>query len=190
MRKNVYRTALVAVLLTVIAVPGPLAQGLYRKPTRGIFGLKAGVLSGGNFKADRTYHTKLAVAGQVFADFPLTKKLGLVVAFDFYNIRLVTDQEAMIEVSLALKPVIEIVRAHMTIRPGAGIGFAHLSELNVFKATDYPCIKAFLEAYFPINKKKSWIVEMAVVYLPDGGNSSCDISIGPLYMLRGGLAFR
>ena len=177
----------------LLAAASPARADYYGAPppTRGIVGLKAGFISGANFKAAQPMKTDPGVSGGVFFDFPVTPRFYAGVAVDFHNIVLVMDQQAMIDVGLTIKHLIPMnEKSKMTLVPAASAGYAYLSGLNVFEPTEFLNLKLFVETHFEINRKRSWVGDIGVSYMPAGGNGAYDIKIGPAFFIRWGLAFR
>jgi len=159
-------------------------------PTRGIVGVKAGFVTGANFKAARQMKTDPGGSIGAFADFPVTSRVYIGVSVDFHNIVLVTDQQMMIDIGLTFKHHFPLKSSKMILVPVMSAGYAYLSEVNIFEATEFLNLKLFFETHFQINKKRSWVGDIGISYMPTGGNGTYNIEIGPTYFLRWGLAFR
>jgi len=159
-------------------------------PTRGIVGLKVGFISGSNLKAAKKMKTDPGVSGGLFFDFPVTSRFYAGLSVDFHNVVLVKDQQIMIDLGLTLKPLFPLKSSKMTLIPVFSAGYAYLSELNVFEPTEYLNLKLFLETHFQMTRKRAWVGDIGVSYMPTGGNGTYDIQIGPTFFIRWGLAFR
>ncbi len=159
-------------------------------PTRGIVGLKAGFISGANFKAVKAMKTRAGGSIGVFSDFPVTSRFYAGVSVDFHNVVLVRDQQMMIDLGLTLKRLFPLKGKKIILVPCVSVGYAYLSALNVFEATDYLNVKLFFETHFPMSRKRSWVGDVGISYMPSGGNDTYSIQIGPTFFARWGLAFR
>jgi hypothetical protein len=170
--------------------PSPDATEIIDKPTSGIFGVKVGVISRVNIRGDLNLHTEIGSTGQVFMDFPMFSSLYLSTSIDFYYVEIVRQNDVMIEGTAGFKYLFNLPRANMQLKPGLAIGYAYLPEIGVMESTDYITFRAYLEAHFPIDGRKAWVAEFAIMGAPTGGNAALDLSYGPGFMIRGGLAFR
>lgn len=159
-------------------------------PTRGLVGIKAGFITGANFKADRKLKTDPGLSGGVFFDFPVSSKLYTGVAIDFHNMVLGRDQKAMIDIGLTFKHLFELKKQKMTLVPVASAGYVYIPDLSFFESSQYLNLKLFFETRFKINRKRSWVGDLGVSYMPVGGTQHIDIEIGPTFFVRWGVAFR
>ena len=159
-------------------------------PTRGIVGVKAGFISGANFKTWRKLRTKPGATGGVFVDIPILPRFYIGGSIDLHNMVLVHDQALMIDIGLTFKEHFPLSRSRMILVPTASVGYAYLSEVNIYEKTEYLNLKLYLETHFKINTKRSWVGDVGASYMPVGGNGAYDIEIGPTFFIRWGLAFR
>jgi hypothetical protein len=179
----------VAVLIFVVSPAADAAQ-VHDRPTKGVFGIKLGLISRANIRGDLELETEIGSSAQVYADFPIFKDLFLTASVDFYYIQIIRQNDIMIEGTGGLKHEFALNRAGMFLRPGVGVGYAYLPEIGVMESTDYITLKVLVEAHFPIDKKKAWVGELAVMGAPKGGNDDVELSFGPGFIVRWGLAFR
>lgn len=158
-------------------------------PTRGIVGLKAGFISGANFKTSRKLRTDPGVTGGIAVDIPVFPRFYMGVSIDFDNIVLVDDQAVMIDIGLTFKEHFPLRTSRMILVPTVSVGYAYLSEVNIFEKTEYLNLKLYMETHFNINRKRAWVGDVGISYMPVGGNGAYDIEIGPTFFIRWGLAF-
>lgn len=184
------RVFAILTILVAITTGSACADKVVKSPTRGIFGAKVGIMSRANVRGDLRLRTAVGSTGQVYADLPITTRLYVATSFDFYYIQLVRDNDIMIDANVGLKYEIPLPRANMFLRPGVAFGFGFLPEINAIDASTYATTKLFLEAHFPVNPRRSFVSELAVWGAPVGRNNMYDITLGPAFMLRVGLAFR
>lgn len=181
---------LIAPLIIVGTADFGRAEIISTQPTRGVFGLKIGLASRANIRGDLHLRTEIGSSAQVYADFPLFSDFFFTTAFDFYYVEIVRQNDIMIEGSLGLKKSFALSRANMKLIPGASLGYAYLPEIGVMNSTDYIVLKLFFESHFAIDPRKAWVAEVAVLGAPWGGNPTYDISYGPAFLVRVGLAFK
>ena len=166
------------------------AQNLVGRPTRGIFGLKLGVVSRMNMTGGRQLHSEIGSCAQVYADLPQGKRFYLSAAFDFYYVEIARSNQIMIEGSFGVKRAYNLEHARMILKPGVSIGFAYLAEMGGLPASQYLTGKLLLETYFKIDAKKAWVGELALFHASHGTDGDLDIGFGPGLILRWGLAFQ
>ena len=167
-----------------------LAQNLVGRSTRGVFGLKVGVISRMNMTGDRDLRSEVGSCIQVYADIPKGKNYYLSAAFDFYYIEINRTNQIMIEPNLGLKKTFYLQRGQMAIKPGGSVGFAFLADMGSLRASQYLTFKVFCEIHFKIDARKAWVGELALFHAPTGSSNRLDLAFGPGLMLRVGLAFR
>jgi hypothetical protein len=186
-----YRPSVLTTLLFLLLVT-PLASGqnLLGKPTSGVFGLKAGVISRMDFDTDRPLQSEIGSCAQVFADFPQGRDIYLATAFDFYYIGISRANQVMIDASVGLKRIFPLPRARMFLKPAVSVGFAYLAHMGDLPAVRFLSLKLLLETHFTIDAKKAWVGELGLFRAPTGSNGKNDVTLGPGVFLRWGLAFR
>jgi hypothetical protein len=184
-------TLLVSALTAFVCAPGSSsAQNLVGRPTSGLFGIKAGVISRMNLDTYPVLQSEIGSCGQVYADFPMGREFYFTTAFDFYYIEISRSNQIMLEASLGGKKAFPLRRAHMVLEPGTSVGFAYLAEMGDLPAVHLLTVKLFFETHFAIDVRKAWVGELTWFYGPTGDNGETTLSFGPGVMLRVGLAFR
>jgi hypothetical protein len=163
----------------------------YSRQTTGVFGLKAGVINGGSVRIGQTYETEIGLTGQAFFDLPLRTNLFAVTALDFYDLRLDADSKWMLDINLGLKPSYYLRRIDTDIKPALSVGWGHLEMDSTVETSDFLMVRLSCEGHFYIHKKRAWVLEAAMLYAPWAANDQYpDATIGPLLLLRAGVAFR
>jgi hypothetical protein len=160
------------------------------RPTSGVFGLKAGVMSRMDFDTDRPLQSEVGSCAQVFADLPQGRDFYLTAAFDFYYIGISRNNQIMIDASVGLKRIFPLPGPRMFLKPAASVGFAYLAEMGAFPAARFLTLKLFLETHFTIDAKKAWVGELGLFRAPTGSNDKIEVTLGTGVFLRWGLAFR
>ena len=190
------KTAVIRILAAMcimlcLVVSAALGTQVWEKPTRGVFGIKGGILSGTETRGDYRLRTSWDKSLEVFFDFPLTKLSAVQFAFDFHNFHVNRVDNWMIDVNLAYKPTFRMKRANIDLKPGTAIGFGHVGIFtSYFEDTRYLTVRLFVEADFIIDRKKAWLLELSTLFTPVGGNEKYDLRVGPVFMLRFGLSLR
>lgn len=184
---------IVALVFSIVAVAALNAHSaqVWDKPTRGVFGVKAGLITGTETRGDVQVRTGWDKSLQVFADIPVTRPVALQFAFDFHSMRSNRLDNWMIDVNVAIKPTFRLEEKRVDIKPGVAVGFGSIGEFeSYFEDTDYITVKTFVEASFEIDRKWAWLAEFSVLFTPRGGKGDYDIRLGPVFLLRFGIAMR
>ena len=185
------RCPVIATLLSLYFITSPVAgQNLLGQPTRGIVGLKAGVISRMDYDTDWTLQSGVGSCAQIFADFPQGRGFYLTAEFDFYFIGISNASQIMIDPSMGLKYSFSLRRAKMLIKPAVAVGFAYLAEIGSLPASRFLSLKYYVETHFTIDARKAWVGELGLFHTPTGSNGSTDATFGPGVFVRWGLAFR
>ena len=186
-----YCTSALATLSSLLCVASSISgQNLMGRPTSGVFGLKAGVISRMNFDTNLPLQSEVGSCGQVFADLPQGREFYLTGAFDFYYIELSRSNQIMIEASVGLKRIFPLPRPKMFLKPAVSVGFAYLAQMGDLPASRFLSIKLFVETHFTIDARKAWVGELGLFQTPTGSNGKSDVTLGPGLFVRLGLAFR
>jgi hypothetical protein len=186
-----FRSAILTTLLLLFATTSPVSgENLLGKPTRGILGLKAGVISRMDYDTEWTLQSGVGSCAQLFADFPQGRQFYLTTAFDFYYIGIGGDNQVMIDASVGIKRSFPLRRAKMFLKPAVAVGFAYLAEIGDLPAARFLSLKFYLETHFTIDARKAWVGELGLFQTPTGSNGKDDVTFGPGVFLRWGVAFR
>ncbi|MBU0984992.1 MAG: hypothetical protein KKA42_14055 [candidate division Zixibacteria bacterium] len=161
-----------------------------RRGVRGSIGIKAGVFSKGDFDAHDPYTTDIGATAQVFADFPVSSRNYLGMAFDFHNIKILRSNAVMVDISLVGKHSFPIKGNDVIIQPAAGIGIGALAQFNEFDESRYLTTKLSVEALFKYRRREMWILEVGIFRAPLGRSDAVDIVIGPMFFARVGYGYR
>ena len=186
-----YCTSMFAALLLLPCVTSSISgQNLLGRPTSGVFGLKAGVISRMDFDAYQPLQSEIGSSAQVFADLPQGREFYLTAAFDFYYIGISRSHQVMIDASIGLKRIFPLPGPRMFLKPAVSVGFAYLAQMGDLPAARFLSLKLFLETHFTIDARKAWVGELGWFQTPAGSNGDSDVTLGPGVFLRWGLAFR
>lgn len=182
---------LLASLLVVIGLVYDVsAQNLVGRPTRTIMGLKIGLITRMDLKADPNLQSEVGSNFGMFADFPKGKENYLSVALDFYYIEITRENQVMVEGSLAYKHGFVLQHLDVVLKPGFAIGYAYLADIGYLSASSYFTTKLIFEAHFKISARKAWVGELSIWHAPVGSNEDEELVFGPGILFRVGLAFR
>jgi len=190
MLRKISALFILIVVTTIVFAPDLRAQNLVGRATRGMVGVKLGFISNGMIREEQSHWTELGMSGGVYGDLPIGGGFYIPVSFDFHSFRLAKNWEVMLDVGVGLKATYKIQRTNVEIKPGVAIGVANLPQLGVVETSNYITTKLMLEVHFPINKRHSWVGEIALFGAPVGRNNEYDVTIGPILIVRVGLAFR
>lgn len=166
------------------------AENLVGRPTSGVIGVKAGVISRMNLNMSPARQSGIGSCAQVYADFPMGRQVYFTTAFDFYYIEFGGANQIMIEPNVGVKRAFPLRRARMLLTPGASVGFAYLAHVGDLPESRFLSLKLFVETHFTIDARRAWVGELALFHAPTGANSVEHLSFGPGVMLRWGVAFR
>lgn len=147
-------------------------------------GIKAGIVNPGEmWYAGYSADGEIGYSLGAFLDAPLGEKLFGGVAFDLDNDA--GNEENMLNLGLTLKAGFSS-GSKMLWRPGLFFGYGYMTG---FEASFF-AIAANLEIIFLSEKSTDWLLELAVIGGPSGGNEDADMSYGPGYRLRAGIAWK
>jgi hypothetical protein len=168
-------------LTSVFIAPVALADDADRPGT--LFGVKAGLFSPGTVDTDSSSDDAyVSYSAGLFVDRALTKDLYGGISLDVGNVDAFDDTTTLVDLSLNLKARFS-PGSRWSIVPGFGLGYGIADDAEFF------IVKASVEFLIPSDGGPTWMLEAAVLGAPSGGNSDTDITFGPGFMLRGGVAF-
>lgn len=160
------------------------------RPTSGVVGLKAGVISRMDFDTNLPLQSEVGSCAQVFADIPQGHEFYLTAAFDFYSVAIYRSNQVMIEPNIGLKRIFSLPRPKMFLKPAVSVGFSYLAQMGNLPAARFLSLKLLVEIHFTIDSKKAWVGELGLFDAPTGSNGKRDVTLGPGIFVRWGLAFR
>jgi hypothetical protein len=167
------------------------ATEIWNKPTRGAFGVKLGLITGTETRGDMMLRTSWDKTFEIFAAVPVFRNVFAQFAFDFHSLTNNRTDNWMLDINLGLKPRLRFPKANMVVHPGLAVGYGHVgTHDSFFEDTDYITVRAFVETGFRINQKTDWLAELSVLFTPQGGSNGFDLRIGPVFLLRVGLALK
>lgn len=125
----------------------------------------------------------------VFFDVPTYRRLSLVIAADFYDIRFERLSERFIDISAGFKVVFYDSHRRIAFRPGAAVGLGYLADIGFMRPTAYLTLKAFSDLVIFPRGQFAVVFDFGFVSAPTGGNSTVDVSAAPSAYLRVGLLY-
>jgi len=180
-------------LCLLTAVSDAAASNLVTKSYnrhRSHFNFKLGVINGGTVRFDnQSFETNIGLSGGVGFDFTVGNRMFLGVMIDMHDIQFFEEREAMLNVSLAVKPVIYKHKKKVAYKPNIAVGIADLGGIGILKHTQYMTIKAAFEVVFFAESKYVWMGEIALWGSPYCFNDEHDITLGPFIQARFGIMF-
>jgi hypothetical protein len=181
---------LTVAVVTVALTSSAPAQNLAGRNTRAEISIKAGLISGMDMTGSRDLNTGVGASLQLGAGFPVGSGFYIPVTFDFHNITISRENQLMIVPSVGLKRGIYFPQSEITLRPGGSIGFGYLSDQGDLRASQYLTYKIAVEAVFKMDKRRSWLGELAYFNAPTGSSGADDVELGPGFLLRFGIIFK
>ena len=154
------------------------------------FGMKLGLNNLGTARVNgEDYETRVGLSGGFYFDFVVSVNLFWGVTIDFQDIQFFEEREAMVNLSLALKPVFYRTKAKIAYKPGVSIGLADLGHIGDLKRTQYMTLKGSFELVFFTASKYIFFGEAAVWGAPLCFNNEYGITLGPFLQARVGVMF-
>lgn len=154
------------------------------------FGMKLGINNLGSARVNgEKYETRVGISGGFYFDFVVSDYLFWGVMIDFQDIQFFEEREAMVNLSLGLKPVYYRKRAKIAYKPGIAIGLADLGHIGDLKRTQYLTLKGSFEMVFFTESKYIFFGEAAIWGAPKCFNEEYDITLGPFLQVRVGIMF-
>jgi hypothetical protein len=164
-------------------------------------GVKLGLVNSGEVDIDggRADFAR-DLTGGVFFDFPLGSRFHYGLSADYFAMKWRAENdrhqfdvsEYLIDLGVNLKLSLSGGNSPFIVRPGIGIGFGWVPELEGagLGSSTYTTLKVSVEvAYFGGRGGLGLVADGGVWYAPSGGDNELDVRIGPLVFLRGGLMF-
>ena len=175
-------------------------NGAEKKPGQGKAGLKGGLISSGDLTArwqgsaqEYEFTTEDSYTVGFFADFGISRKTLLGFSIDIYNLKKRDYNELLLEGSINVKGNFRTPDGRMAFRPGAGVGYAGLKNLEVgflrLDKTSYLTLHIFGEMVLYTDAGTGLLGEVGWLWALDGGNSDVTVTGGPMLIMRFGLVF-
>lgn len=125
-----------------------------------------------------------------FYDYPLSPKLTGGVAVDVDGLSYEDESGTMFNLALTLKAVIDRPDSKILWRPGLYIGYGRGSSGALDDGADFFVVGGLVELLILSEESINWLVELAIIGGPSGGNEDYEITYGPGFRLRGGISFK
>ncbi len=183
-----------ALILALIFVAGTASgKGFRDKST--VFGLKAGFITSGtvyvgngvdfDFETDGSY----SLGG--FLDYKLGPKFLGGLTVDIHNISAFDESETLLNLGVTRTALIYSETSKLTFRPGISLGYGSVGGIEGagVESSQYFTVGGLVEVVYSMPGGLSWLGEVAIYAGPSGGNSDFSITYGPLFLIRGGIAF-
>ena len=180
------------IILALIFVAGTAYGNGFRNKTT-VFGIKGGLITSGtvyvedifDFNTDGSY----SLGG--FLDYKLGPKFLGGLAVDIHNISAFDESETLLNLGVTLKAMIYSETSSVTFRPGISLGYGSVGGIEGagVESSQYFTVGGLVEVVYSMPGGLSWLGEVAIYAGPSGGNSDFSITYGPLFLIRGGIAF-
>jgi len=101
------------------------------------------------------------------------------------------ESEWLLDLGVNLKGNFVSENRPLGFRPGVGVGAAFLGRMEMagVSSSSYLTLRAFAEIVYFSPGDLMFLLESGVWYAPSGGDNATDVSMGPLFTLRGGVMF-
>lgn len=158
-----------------------------------VLGVKAGLITGGEFWVeDYPYdmETDMSFSFGSYLDHKLGEKITGGLYLDAHNFSVYEENKLFMDMGITIKALIGSSKSKLTIKPGIGFGYGMLGELKpLADASNYFMLRAACEAVFSTPGNISWLGEVGIMGAATGGNDDADMGFGPMFLIRGGMAF-
>jgi hypothetical protein len=163
-------------------------------------GFKFGLIGSGSVDRDgQSIDQGTGLSAGVFFDQPFGSKLHYGLSADFHRMSWrregttygLDDSGWLLDIGLNLKGNLLGENSRVGLRPGVGIGGAFLGRMESvgLAGSSYLTLKGFTEVIWFSPGDLIGLIEIGVWYAPSGGDHNSDLSLGPLWLLRGGVMF-
>lgn len=182
------------IILVLIFVAGTAyGKGFKNKTT--VFGLKGGLITSGTVYVgngvDFDFETDGSYSFGGFLDYKLAPKFLGGLTVDIHNISAFDESKTMLNLGATLKAMIYSETSNVMFRPGISLGYGSLGAIEAVgvESSQYFNVGGFVEVVYSMPGGLSWLGEAAIYAGPSGGNSDYTITFGPMFLIRGGVAF-
>ncbi|MFZ5979015.1 MAG: hypothetical protein ACOYVF_00130 [Candidatus Zixiibacteriota bacterium] len=174
------------------AAAANLITNTYRQH-RSHFFVMGGIINGGTVRFDgESFESNIGLSCGAGFDIAANNWMYVGVIFDLHDAQIFEEREAMLNLSLAFKPVIYKHKKKVAYKPNIAVGFADLGGFNdivQLEHTQYLTLKAGFEVVFFGRQKYVWTAEVGVWGSPYCFNNEYDITFGPIIQARIGVMF-
>lgn len=163
-------------------------------------GIKLGFIGSGGVDVDRgSVEQQAGLSAGFFFDLPLGSRLHYGLSTDLHRMswtgeRLtyqVDETGWLLDLGVNLKGDFMSDNSPLGFRPGVGAGVGFLGKMDGLgvAGSSFLILRTFAEIVYASPSDLMFILEGGVWYAPSGGDNVTDVSIGPLFLLRGGVMF-
>jgi hypothetical protein len=163
-------------------------------------GFKFGLIGSGSIDLDKhTIDQRSGLSAGFFFDQPFSSRLHYSISVDVHKMtwreQLPTyrwdESEWLLDLGVNLKRNLLHENSTVGLRPGIGAGVAFLGKMETagVAGSSYVTLRAFTELVFMSSSDLMGLIEIGIWYAPSGGDNNSDLSLGPLWLLRGGVMF-
>jgi hypothetical protein len=163
-------------------------------------GFKFGLIGSGSVDLDKhTVDQRSGLSAGFFFDQPLGSSLHYSLSVDLHKMtwrgQLPTyrwdESEWLLDLGVNFKRNLLNENSTVGLRPGIGAGLAFLGKMETagVAGSSYVTLRVFTELIFMSSSDLMGLIEIGLWYAPSGGDHNSDLSLGPLWLLRGGVMF-
>ncbi len=180
----------VLVLLFVMAVVSSATASDFLDRSTTI-NFQAGLIGPGTFwVGERDFDSDMSFGFSGGLDYKLGPKISGGIVVGVNNFSGYDESAMMIEFGFLIKAWIWQEGSNLLFRPGFGISYGKLGSIgNSVDPSDYLVINGTFELVILTESNFNWLVMAGITGAPVGGNEDFDMTYGPGFVLRGGVAF-
>ncbi|MBN2183894.1 MAG: hypothetical protein JW746_01050 [Candidatus Krumholzibacteriota bacterium] len=185
---KVLRACVLVMVLSVLWASASLAEEFMEKTTT--FNFQAGFISPGTFWVDDyDADTDMSYSLSAGLDYKLGPKISGGLLTNISNFGYEDASSTMFEFGFSLKAWIKPENTNIIFRPGFGLCYGALSSNDYVDSAGFFIIHGTVEAIFPMENGINWLAMIGITGSPTGGNDDFEMSYGPGFIMRGGVAF-
>jgi hypothetical protein len=190
----------VTVFLFILLVAGTWSSVNAYDSGESYTGVKLGFIGSGGVDVDHaSVEQQAGPSASFFFDLPLGSRLHYGLSTDLHKMswtgeRLmyqVDETGWLLDLGVNLKGDFMSDNSPLGFRPGVGVGVGFLGKMDELgvAGSSYIILRTFAEVVYALPSDLMFVFEGGIWYAPSGGDNLTDVSIGPLFLLRGGVMF-
>ncbi|MCK4539508.1 MAG: hypothetical protein KAV42_11995, partial [Candidatus Krumholzibacteria bacterium] len=171
----------------VVVSPAMAYDFLERETT---INVQIGLISPGPFWVeDIEFDTDMSFGIMGGLDYKLGPKISGGIVAGFNNFSGEGNSATMIEFGFLIKAWIHPEESSLLLRPGFGLSYGKLGSIGESDTSNYLIVNCTFELVILTEKNFNYLVMIGLTGGPAGGNDDNEMTYGPGFILRGGVAF-
>ncbi len=167
------------------------AENIVSKNT--VIGVKGGLITGGEFWVeDYPYdmESDMSFSFGSYLDHKLGEKITGGLYLDAHNLAVYEESSLLLDMGITIKALLGGKSSNLTFKPGIGFGYGMLGEIEgLVDGSNYFLLRGGCDVVVSTSSSLSWLGEVTIMGAAVGGNDDFDMGFGPMFLIRGGLAF-